>query len=182
MAYYASPYKVQNAPKKRCMTREELDILEPYYAKRTHPTKHEIELIARVLEIPFTKVANWFGNQRAKEARAQRSAESFMTQRLGNMTIHDTDYMTYSYDDDEHESRGARGVPNRAGLEQDALYQAARARVAMMAGISPQQVDMQTHNVRACVLAMADMTPQEVDAVFILNSFKRQIVVHPRNR
>ncbi|KAG2072864.1 hypothetical protein BDR04DRAFT_1230292 [Suillus decipiens] len=181
MSHYASPYKVQNAPK-RCMTRDELDLLEPYYAKRTHPTKHEIELIARVLEISFTKVANWFGNQRAKEARARRSAESFMTQRLGNMTIHDTDYATYSYDDDEHESRGARGALSRAGLDQDALYQAARARVAMMAGISPEQVDMQTHNMRACVLAMANMTPQEVDAAFILNNFRQQTVVHSRNR
>lgn len=49
-------------------------------------------------------------------------------------------------DDDEHESGGAQG-----GLDQEALYQEARA----------------------CVLAMAKMTHEEVNAAFILSNLKR---------
>ncbi|KAG2362205.1 hypothetical protein BDR07DRAFT_1407687 [Suillus spraguei] len=181
-SHHASPYKVENAPRNRCMTREQLDILEPYYAKKTHPTKYETELIAQVLNMPFMKVANWFGNRRSKDARAQRSSEWAMTELLGNMHIDHTDYVTDADYDDGHQSRYAQGAPYRAGLDQEALYQAARAHVARMAGMSPQEVDMETRHARACVLAMADMKPEEVDAAFILNNFKRRIIVHAPNK
>jgi hypothetical protein len=128
--------------------------------------------LTRYVHSPFSKVLNWFNNRRAKEARLQRIR--------WDMNIDDTSDMTDSDDDDdEHESGDAKG-----GLDQEALYQEARARVATMAEMSPEEVDMlfieqETCAARACVLAMAKMTHEEVNAAFILNNFKRRIIVHP---
>jgi hypothetical protein len=90
--------------------------------------------------------------------------------------------MTDSDDDDdehEYESGDAKG-----GLDQEALYQEARACVATMAEMSPEEVDMhfiqqEPCAARACILAMAKMTQEEVNAVFTLIGFKRRVIVHP---
>jgi hypothetical protein len=90
--------------------------------------------------------------------------------------------MTASDDDDdehEYESDSSKG-----GLDQEDLYQEARACVATMAEMSPEEVDMhfieqETCTARACILAMAKMTQEEVNAVFTLIGFKRRVIVHP---
>ncbi|KAG1864114.1 hypothetical protein DFJ58DRAFT_743571 [Suillus subalutaceus] len=149
-----SPYQVENAPKRKCMTTGQLNILDPYYAKNDHPTKDDIELLAKAID----KVKNWFNNRRAKEARLQRNPSDMLSQCFWNMNIDDTDDLSDSDDnDDEHESGDAQGALNQGGLDQEVLYQEARA----------------------CVLAMAKMTPEEVNAAFILNNLKRRIIVHP---
>lgn len=99
------------------------------------------------------------------------------------MDIDGTADTTDSDDDDddehEHESGDAKG-----GLDQEALYQEARACVATMAEMSPEEVDMyfieqETCAARTCILAMAKMTQEEVNAAFILNNFKRRMIIHP---
>ncbi|KAG1871289.1 hypothetical protein DFJ58DRAFT_763174 [Suillus subalutaceus] len=167
------------------MTTGQLNILDPYYAKNDHPTKDDIELLAKAIDIPAQKVKNWFNNRRAKEARLQRNPSDMLSQCFWNMNIDDTDDLSDSDDnDDEHESGDAQGALNQGGLDQEVLYQEARACVATMAEMSPEEVDMlfieqETHAARACVLAMAKMTPKEVNAAFILNNLKRRIIVHP---
>ncbi|KAG2075084.1 hypothetical protein BDR04DRAFT_1140221 [Suillus decipiens] len=179
--HHTSSYKVvENTPKKKCMTRKQLDVLEPHYAKNDHPTRDEIELLAEVINVPVPKVANWFNNRRAKEARLQRNSSlmlSSLSQSFWNMDTDGTTDMTNSDDDDdEHESGDAQGAPDQAGLDQEALYHEARATMAEM---SPEEVDIETRAARACVLAMDNMTQEEVNVAFILSNLKRRIIVHP---
>ncbi|KAG1784130.1 hypothetical protein EV702DRAFT_1274286 [Suillus placidus] len=171
------PYNVENAPKRTCMTTEQLNILDPFYAKNDRPAWNDIELLAEALAIPAPKVLNWFNNRRAKAARLRQNSSlipSPLSQCLWNTNVDGTADMTDSDDDDaEHESGDAQG-----GLDHEALYQEARACVATMAEMSPEEVDMQfieqeIRATRACVLAMAKMTPEEVNAAFILTNLKR---------
>lgn len=170
------------------MTNEQLNILDPYYVKNHHPTNDDIELLAEVINIPAKKVKNWFNNRRAKEARQQRNSplmSSPLSRCLWNTNIDGTADMTDSDgDDDEHESGYAQDALDQGGLDQETLYKEARACVATMAEMSPEEVDMhfieqETRATRACVLAMAKMTREEVNAAFILSYLKRRIIVHP---
>ncbi|KIK48446.1 hypothetical protein CY34DRAFT_8271 [Suillus luteus UH-Slu-Lm8-n1] len=180
-SHRSSPYYLEK-PKRKCMTKEQLNILNPYYAKNNRPARDDIELLAEAIDIPVSKVSNWFNNRRAKEARLQRNSSSPLSQCLWDMDIDGTADTTDSDDDDdehEHESGDAKG-----GLDQEALYQEARACVATMAEMSPEEVDMyfieqETCAARACILAMAKMTQEEVNAAFALNNFKRRMIVHP---
>lgn len=167
------------------MTNEQLNILNPYYAKNNRPARDDIELLAEAIDIPVSKVSNWFNNRRAKEARMQRNSSSPLSQCLWDTNIDGTADMTASDDDDdehEYESDSSKG-----GLDQEDLYQEARACVATMAEMSPEEVDMhfieqETCTARACILAMAKMTQEEVNAAFILNNFKRGMIVHPSQK
>ncbi|KAG1825755.1 uncharacterized protein BJ212DRAFT_1295124 [Suillus subaureus] len=184
-SHRTSPYEVENTPKRKCMTNEQLNILNPYYAKNDRPTKDDVELLAEAIDIPVQRVRNWFNNRRAKEARLQRNSSQMLfplSECCWNMNIDDTDAMTDSdVDDGEHESGDAQSALDQGDQDQEALYQEARACVATMAEMSPKEVDLQfiEQETRACVLAMAKMTREEVNAAFILSNLKRRIIVHP---
>ncbi|KAG1871018.1 hypothetical protein C8R48DRAFT_770615 [Suillus tomentosus] len=178
-SHRTSPFKVENAPKKKYMTHEQLNILEPYYAKNNRPTQDDIKSLAEEINVSAVKAYNWFNNRRAEEARLQRNS----SQCLWNMNVDGTADTTDSdHDDHEHESSDVQGTLDQGGLNKETDYQEAHAYVATMAEMSPEELDTQfieQEAARACVLAMAKMTPKEVDAAFILSNLQRRIIVHP---
>ncbi|KAG2159678.1 uncharacterized protein EDB93DRAFT_1324243 [Suillus bovinus] len=171
-SHCTSPY--QDAPKRRHMTHDQCNILEPYYAKNDRPTWDNIESLAEAIDMPVVKVLNWFNNRRAKEARLQR--ESSLTLSQCNMNIDGTTDTTDANDDDDDEYESSDA------LDQRGLNQETSACVATMHEMSPEEVDTQfteREAARACVLSMAKMTPEEVNAAFVLSNLKRRIIVHP---
>ncbi|KIK44588.1 hypothetical protein CY34DRAFT_105877 [Suillus luteus UH-Slu-Lm8-n1] len=183
-SHRTSPYHLEK-PKRKCMTSDQLNILNPYYAKNKHPARRDMKSLAKAIDVPVSKVSNWFNNQRAKETRLQQNSSFPLSPCLWDTDNDGTADMTDSDDaDNEYEYESGH---NKGGLDQEALYQEARACVATMAEMSPEEVDMhfieqEPCAARACILAMAKMRQEEVNAVFILNGFKRQMIVHPTQK
>jgi hypothetical protein len=46
-SHRASRTDIENAPRRECMTLEQLKILNPFYDKNPRPTAHDIELLAQ---------------------------------------------------------------------------------------------------------------------------------------
>jgi hypothetical protein len=143
--------------------------------------------LTKYVHSPVSKVSNWFNNQRAKETRLQRNSSFPLSPCLWDRDNDGTADMTDSDDDDDEYEYEYESGDNKGGLDQEALYQEARACVATMAEMSPEEVDMhfieqEPCAARACILAMAKMTQEEVNVVFILSGFKRQMLVLPTQK
>ncbi|KAG0704352.1 hypothetical protein DFH29DRAFT_1078329 [Suillus ampliporus] len=129
-SHRASPSDVENAPRRECMTMEQLKILNPYYEKNPRPTADDIELLAKEIHRPIQKVVNWFNNRRAKERRLQRHSPprpSPLSQSLSMNVDSDAD-MTEP--DDE-------GSESESDADQDDLDC-----VAAMAQMSRKEIDV----------------------------------------
>ncbi|KAG1757756.1 hypothetical protein EDB19DRAFT_1658838 [Suillus lakei] len=178
-----SPYDVENASKGKRMTKDQVAILNHFYAKDTHPGPDHLAMLARAINEPVKKVHTWYNNRRCKEARLERNS-SLGTIPLCFSQLNIRDDADWVDDDFEDEAGGVQGAQDPGDLDQEALYQEARARVAAMANISAEEVDaafidQDTRAARACVLAMAKMKPDEVNAAFILTNLNRRNIVHP---
>ncbi|OJA16237.1 hypothetical protein AZE42_00051 [Rhizopogon vesiculosus] len=66
-SHRASLADVENAPRRECMTPEQLKILNPFYNKNP-PDANGYR--------PVQKVVNWFNNRRAKERRLHRHSSA----------------------------------------------------------------------------------------------------------
>lgn len=49
-SHRTSPYYLEK-PKRKCMTKEQLNILNPYYAKNNRPARDDIELLAEAIDM-----------------------------------------------------------------------------------------------------------------------------------
>ncbi|OAX44415.1 hypothetical protein K503DRAFT_765033 [Rhizopogon vinicolor AM-OR11-026] len=129
-SHRASLADVENAPRRECMTPEQLKILNPSYNKNPRPTPDDIASLAKKIQRPVQKVVNWFNNRRAKERRLHRhsSANPSPLSQSFSMNVDSDAGSTASEDDsDSFESEDNQNDPDC---------------IAAMAGMSRKEVDV----------------------------------------
>ncbi|KAG1749824.1 uncharacterized protein EDB91DRAFT_1078812 [Suillus paluster] len=151
-SHRASPSDVENAPRRECMTPEQLKILNPYYEKTPRPLPDDIELLAKEIHRPVQKVVNWFNNRRAKERRLQRQSQkpSPLSQSFSINVDSDADMAEPDVDGSESES----------DVDQDALDC-----VAAMDQMSQKEIDVAfiLSNLKRRIIIVGPSEQREID-------------------